>query len=59
MMLVPNWIVGIEFNRFDLRTKTYTANNTGSSTTLTVVDINPNINVLLVRVSYQLGWGGR
>ena len=51
-MLAPNWIFGLEYNYIDLGSKTYTANNTGASTSLTSINDSTKLQTVIARLSY-------
>jgi outer membrane immunogenic protein len=58
-MLMPNWILGVEYNHINLRTKNYAANDTGGSTSFTTVDDKTKVNTVAARLSYLFDWGRR
>lgn len=58
-MMMPNWILGVEYNYINLGTTNYAANNTGGSVSLTTVDDKTKVSTVVARLSYLFNWGGR
>jgi outer membrane immunogenic protein len=55
-MMLANWIVGVEYNYIDLRTRNYTANDVGI-VQLTNADDRTKVGTIVGRLSYKFNWG--
>jgi len=53
----PNLIAGIEYNYYDLRTKTHVGVDTlGPGFSAYDVDVHPKVSTVMARLSYKFGW---